>query len=284
MPSRSLASLPGIGVLFARQTYANLAYLLVSVPLGIGYSMAFGAGITLGALLAVIGVGLAVLLAVVFTARFFADLERRLANAVWAVDIEKPTDVPADIEGTTAIVQRVIEAPSTWRGLGFLSMRIWLTALATVVLVVLANAISVVTAPLRYPTTVSFGELNGEPVTWAVDTLPAVALAVPAGIVGIVAVCHAANAFGYVARRMALALLGGGDGSGDFAGGGEERGGERGDGKEPGSDRDRNDTEQQDDRGSNRGHNDTEHSGGRGRDDTEQQDNPGPHPEEPPSG
>jgi uncharacterized membrane protein len=204
---RSLADLPVVGVCFERQTYANLAYLVVGVPLGVLYSVLFGLGITVGALSSVVGVGVAILTAVLFGSRLVAGLERRLANAVWPVDLRQPTDV-GDPTGSVAILRAYVDAPSTWRGLGFLSMRVWLVPLAAIVLVVLANAITVATAPLRYPTTVTFGERNGEPVTWAVDTAPEVALAVPAGLAGIVVAGHAANGVGGVARRMAVALLG----------------------------------------------------------------------------
>ena len=205
---RSLADRPVVGVCFERRTYANLAYLGIGVPLGIVYSGVFGLGITVGALLSVVGVGVAVLATVVFGSRIVTDLERRLANAVWSVDLQRPSDIPSDLEGSAAILRAYVDAPSTWRGLGFLSMRIWLAVLATVVLVVLANALAVVTAPLRYPTTVTFGEFNGEPLTWGIDTLPEVALAVPAGLLGVVVAGHAANGVAHVARRMALALLG----------------------------------------------------------------------------
>ena len=204
---RSLAGLPVIGVCFERRTYANVAYLIVGVPLGLLYSIVFGLGITVGALSSIVGVGVALLAAVLFGSRLVTGLERRLANAVWPVDLQRPTDV-GDPAGSVAILRAYVDAPSTWRGLGFLSMRVWIAPLAAIVLVVLANAIAVATVPLRYPATVTFGELNGEPVTWAVDTVPEVALAVPAGLAGVVVAGHAANGVGGVARRMALALLG----------------------------------------------------------------------------
>lgn len=204
---RSLAGLPVVGVCFERQTYANVAYLTVGVPLGLLYSIVFGLGITVGALSSIVGVGVALLAAVLFGSRLVTGLERRLANAVWPVDLQRPTDV-GDPVGSVAILRAYVDAPSTWRGLGFLSMRVWLAPLAAIVLVVIANAIAVATVPLRYPTTVTFGELNGEPVTWAVDTTPEAALAVPAGLAGVVVAGHAANGVGHVARRMAVALLG----------------------------------------------------------------------------
>jgi len=203
---RSLAGLPVVGACFERRTYANVAYLIVGVPLGVLYSIVFGLGITVGALSSIVGVGVALLAAVLFGSRLVADLERRLANAVWSVDLQRPTDV-GDPAGSVAILRAYVDAPSTWRGLGFLSMRVWLAPLAAIVLVVLANAIAVATVPLRYPATVTFGELNGEPVTWAIDTAPEAVLAVPAGLASVVVAGHAANGVGHVARRMALALL-----------------------------------------------------------------------------
>ena len=79
-------------------------------------------------------------------------------------------------------------------------------------------------ATLRYPLVVEFGEVNGEPATWAIDALPEALAAVPLGVAAVLVACRLANAAGYAARWMAVALL-----DGPTRGGTDERdhGGER---------------------------------------------------------
>ncbi len=205
---REPSSVPVVGVVADRRTYANLAYLLVAAPLGIVYSMTLTFGIVFGTLLSVVGVGVAVLFATLIGSRLLAEVERRLANAVWSLDLRRPDDVPDDADGMLALVKGYVDASSTWAGLGFLSLKLWIAVLAVFLLIGLTTVLSLVAAPIRYPYDVEFGTVNGEPVTWTIDTLPEAALAVPVALCGLVVVLHASNAVAYVARRMAVGLLG----------------------------------------------------------------------------
>ena len=96
-------------------------------------------------------------------------------------------------------------------------------------LFVLASALPLVAAPLRYPYAPRFGEVNGEPAVWAIDTAPEAALAAGIGIVGLLVGLHLANLIAGGARLMAVALLG------DEAGG-ETAETDDGDGDRPGPD------------------------------------------------
>lgn len=62
---------------------------------------------------------------------------------------------------------------------------------------------------VRRPHEIEFGELNGEPVVWTVETVPGTGLAVALGLAGTMFLIHLNNAFAYVAGRMSLILLGG---------------------------------------------------------------------------
>jgi hypothetical protein len=68
--------------------------------------------------------------------------------------------------------------------------------------------VTLLSAGVRRPLEVSFGEVNGDPVIWTVETVPETVLAMGMGAVLVLLVVHLANGFGYVAERMALALLG----------------------------------------------------------------------------
>lgn len=205
---REPSTLPVVGVVATRRTYANLGYLLVAAPLGIVYSMLLSFGIVFGTLLSVVGVGVAILFVTLIGSRILAEIERRLANAVWSLDLRRPADVPEDADGVLPLAKGYVDASSTWAGLGFLSLKLWISVLAVFLLFGIATVLSLVAAPVRYPYDVAFGTVNGEPVTWTIDTLPEAALAVPIAICGLVVVLHASNAVAYVARRMAVGLLG----------------------------------------------------------------------------
>ncbi|ELZ36962.1 two-component system sensor kinase [Halorubrum saccharovorum DSM 1137] len=205
---RSLSTLPVVGVLVDGRTYRHLLYLLLAIPLGFVYSMLFSFGFAFGLLLSVVLVGLVILVATLLGARIAAGFERWLANRLLGTDLDRYDDVPDDADGAIAGVRKYVDAASTWRGVGFLSLKFFVTALAFVPLFALANGIPLVLAPLRYPYVANFGESNGEPVTWAIDTLPEALLAVPVGVVAVLVALHVTNIVAYVCRQMATALLG----------------------------------------------------------------------------
>src|SRR5699024_4812274 len=79
------------------QTYRNLVYLAVALPLGIAYVVILGVGLSAGAGLAVILVGLAILLATLFAIRAMAALERMLARRLLRVAIHPPIEGGIDL-------------------------------------------------------------------------------------------------------------------------------------------------------------------------------------------
>ncbi|MGQ3327879.1 sensor domain-containing protein [Halorubrum sp. FL23] len=205
---RSPSALPVVGVLADGRTYRHLLYLLLAIPLGFVYSVLFSFGFAFGLVLSVVLVGVVVLVAMLIGARIAAGVERWLANRLLGTDLDRYDDVPADAGGSLGGVRKYVDAASTWRGVGFLSLKFFVTVLAFVPLFALANGLSLVAAPLRYPYVVTFGESNGEPVTWAIDTLPEALLAVGVGVVAVLVALHVTNLVAYVCRQMAAALLG----------------------------------------------------------------------------
>ena len=201
------SAIPVVGVVAAGRTYRHLLYLLLAVPLGFVYSTLFTFGVAFGLVLSMALVGLVVLFATLIGARLAAGLERRLANALLGTHLLRPDDL-ADADGALAGVRKYVDAASTWTGLGFLSLKFWVSILAFVPLVLLGNALTLIGAPLRYPYEAGFGEVNGEPVTWAIDTLPEALVALLLGVAGVFLALHLTNLVAYVSRRMAVALLG----------------------------------------------------------------------------
>lgn len=205
---RPLAALPVVGVVADGRTYRHLLYLFVSLLLWGVYSTILPLGILLGAVLSVVLVGVAVLIGVVIGSRLLASFERWLANRLLGTNLVALDDVPSGATGAVAGVRGYLAAPSTWRGLGFVSLKVWVALLAFVPLFVLASALPLVAAPVRYPYEAEFGEANGEPVIWAIDAAPEAALAAALGVVGVLVGLHLTNLIADGARLMAVALLG----------------------------------------------------------------------------
>ncbi|MFC7186643.1 sensor domain-containing protein [Halorubrum yunnanense] len=210
---RSLSALPVVGVVVDGQTYRHLLYLLLAVPLGVVYSTAFAFGVMFGLVLSVALVGFVILLATLIGARLAAGFERRLANALLGTRLARPDDL-TDADGALAGVRTYVDARSTWTGVGFVSLKFWVSLFAFVPVFLLANALPLIAAPLRYPYAADFGEVNGEPVTWAIDTLPEALVALPLGVAGVLVALHVTNLVAYAARQMAVALLGRPDAAG----------------------------------------------------------------------
>src|SRR5918994_4651484 len=90
LTAASLASFAGV----ARnpQSYRNLLYLVLALPLGVAYVAILVAGLSAGAGLAVILVGLVVLLATLFALRAMAAVERMLARRLLRIAIHPPIE------------------------------------------------------------------------------------------------------------------------------------------------------------------------------------------------
>ncbi|QFU82542.1 sensor domain-containing protein [Natronorubrum aibiense] len=203
--SYSVADL--VGVVAERQTYKNLCYLSVAFPLGMVYSVVFLVGFGFGTVLFVLGIGVLLLIGTVIGSRLLAGFERWLANALLSVDLGTTNGVRFSSDGLLATMRRYFDAPSTWRGLGFLMVKFWFGFVAIVLLIVFVTALSFLTVPFRYPHTEELFRINDEPITWTIDTLPEAALAVVLGVGLGLAFFHLSNAFAYVAGRIAVALL-----------------------------------------------------------------------------
>jgi len=196
-----------LGPVVSGRTYRNLFYLVLAFPLTMLYWPLFSFGLVLGTFLSIVLVGVAILGLMIFVVRALATLERGLANSLLSVSLEAPDDVTQS-GGAGGEFRAYIDAASTWKSFGFLSLKGFLGIVGFVLAYGLVQGLTLLSAGVRRPLEVSFGEVNGDPVTWAIETVPETALAMGTGAVLVLLVVHLANGFGYVAERMALALLG----------------------------------------------------------------------------
>lgn len=200
----SLRDVPG--AVARKRTYTNLLYIFLAFPLALLYWMFVGMGLVIGVVLLVLVVGIGILFVTLVGVRYIARFERWLANALLTVEIGNPDDRSAP-ESTWATIRGYIDAPSTWRALGYVTVKFWIGLVGLLLVVFLGRALELLTAPLRYPVTIEFGTVNERPVTWTISTLPEAFLAVPLGVVLGVIVLNVSNGVAYVAERIAESLL-----------------------------------------------------------------------------
>lgn len=188
------------------QTYKHLVYFVLAFPLGVMYSFGLGLGLLVDVGLSILGIGIGILFALVAVSRGLAAFERWLANRLLNVSLTAP---PADSsgEGLRETIRAYLATETTWRGLAFLMLKLWVGIIGVVMLFAVATVVSMLSAIVRLPHTVEFGEVNGEPVVWTVQTVPEAALAALLGGITGLFILHLITAFGYAARRFAEALL-----------------------------------------------------------------------------
>ena len=196
-----------VGVVARKRTYANLLYLVLAFPLGFIYGWLLSFGFLVGLFTTIVGVGFVILALTVGGTRLIARFERWLANALLGTRISPPADRPP-ADGIWATVRSYVDAPSTWRGLGFVFLKFMVGVVGLLFILALVNTVQLVLAPLRYPTTVEFGEVNGEPVVWELATQTEALALLPVGVLFTLIVLHLVNGVAYAVARMADGLLG----------------------------------------------------------------------------
>lgn len=191
------------------RTYANLIYLLLAMPLGLIYFIFLTVGLTTGAGLTIVWIGIP-LLALVFAGSWgLAALERQLA--IHALGAEVPPMLPpAGSEPAPGLLRRVkafLANPVTWKGMAFLLLKLPLGIVSfTAVVTLLATTAGFLLAPVAW----FLGDFSTDIVydVWLVDS-PAAALAVGLLGVGFLFVSlNLLNGLALVWRWMATFLLG----------------------------------------------------------------------------
>jgi signal transduction histidine kinase len=189
------------GVVLRGQTWLNVTYLLLGFPTGLAYFLILVVGVSVGAALAILIVGLAILLATLAAWRAMAAIERGLARGLLGVPIAQPPD-----RRDLPVVERVrrwLRDPVTWKSLVFVALKFPLGLVSFVAVVGLGGfALILLFAPLIViwtPVTV-FGWI----VTSSVQALPLTAAGIPA----LLLVLHLCNGMGWLWALFAKIMLG----------------------------------------------------------------------------
>ena len=132
------------------QSYRNLLYLAIALPLGIAYVTILVAGLSIGAGLAVIVIGLALLLATLFALRAMAAVERTLARRLLRIAIHPPLEGGIHANWRQR-VQLWLRDPVTWKSLVFLlgKLPMGIVAFAAITLLGLTSVVLALRARAR---------------------------------------------------------------------------------------------------------------------------------------
>lgn len=190
------------GVVTRPQTYRNLAYLLLALPLGTVWFTVLVTGVSVGTSLLVLALlGIPLLLAMWYVVRAFANAERAVANGLLGTQIGL-APMAGGVSGNLWVRLRATSSErARWRELGFLLLRFpagiaTFTAAVTALTVPLAVAYAPIAA--RY---VDEGDRTyGAESPWAW-------LLIPAGVLGLFLALHLMNALARACARWATAAL-----------------------------------------------------------------------------
>jgi signal transduction histidine kinase len=184
------------------QSYRNLLYLAVALPLGIAYVAILVAGLSAGAGLAVILIGIVLLVATLFALRAMAAVERMLARRLLRITIHPP------IEGGIHFtwrqrVQLWLRDPVTWKSLVFLlgKLPMGLVAFAAIVFLGVTSVVLIFAPVLvAFTPVIFFG--------WEIDNPVAAIAAVPAGVLLFLLSLHVFNGLAWLYGVCARVMLG----------------------------------------------------------------------------
>ncbi len=204
------------GVVARPQSYRNIAYLLLGLPLG---TLWFSALVTVASvsvsMLVVALLGIPLLIGMWYAVRAFANIERAVASTLLGEHVDK-APMAAGVRGNLWVRFKAMgRDPARWREFGYLLLR-FPAGIATFTLAVtaLTTPVFVAYAPIdaRYvdESDAAFGDwfwstelhdfAHGNPLSWGL---------IPAGLALLFAAFHALNAVARGCWRWTAAWLGG---------------------------------------------------------------------------
>jgi len=225
-PIVSTATLRGVGRRFLgapvrSQTYRNLSYLLLALPLGIVYVVGLVTGTAVGAGLLLTWVGLPVLVGTLAGATVAAGVEARLASGLVGVDAAVPAfvrefDVREGValpgDGFVDALRRLVTAPSTWTSVVLVAYK-FVVGIASFVAAVTVGSVtlSLLAAPLVYDASGAVAAGGGAGRyrigSWVVSSLPEALAVAGIGVVALIVGCNLLNWLARFQARSVAALL-----------------------------------------------------------------------------
>ena len=191
-----------LAIAWRAQTWRNVLYLLLALPLGAVYFAVLVAGLAAGAGLAVVVVGLGVLALTMYAWRGMAALERALARTLLRVRIHPPADRDRGLPWRNR-AELWVRDPVTWKSLVFLLSKLPMGIVAYSLIAFLGFSslvLAVAPAIVAFTPVIFFG--------WEMET-PAQALPfVPLGLVACLVSLHLFNGLAWLYAVFARVMLG----------------------------------------------------------------------------
>jgi hypothetical protein len=180
------------GPVVQAQTYRNLLFGLISFPLAIIYFVTTIAGVSIGAGLAILFVGLLVLAVTLSFARLFGKLERELAKAMLGATFEHPPQRPRGLRAS-------LTDRRSWKTVIYLLLRFPLAVVSFIVSILIVAPVAMMATPILY-------SMFPYTVTGVANAQEALLISV-FGCVLFLGVIHAINGLASLSRRMAMSML-----------------------------------------------------------------------------
>ena len=192
-----------LGAIVHRQSYFNIVYLLLGLPLGIAYFVFLVTGLSLGFGLLITLAGIPILLGVLGGSWVLCGFERKLAIALLNEDIPLPTLQPSS-PGMWPRLKRHLTNRLTWSGMFYLFL-IFPLGIGTFVMAVtlISVTFALMSAPLYY--WVDDGIDIG---IWRVDMLWEALILTLASIPILFISLNVMNATAFLSGRLARVMLG----------------------------------------------------------------------------
>jgi hypothetical protein len=202
---------PIVGVAIDPDSYRNIAYLLLGLPLGTFWFTALATGVAVGASMLVVAlIGIPILLGMWYMTRAFANVERGAANVLLHQHLPYAPLASRHRGNVWARLRAMSHEPTRWHEVGFLLLR-FPAGIAT-----FTAATTALSAPLwlawapfhaRIVNDHPFGNWAGSPRLEDLVTSPWSWLLVPLGLLLLLPSFHAVNGLARACGRWTTSSL-----------------------------------------------------------------------------
>ncbi|MDX2379749.1 MAG: sensor domain-containing protein [Acidimicrobiia bacterium] len=206
MANRSTEKTGCFGVIAQPQSYLNLLYLLLGLPLGTLYFTVLVTGFSLGISLMLLALlGIPILIGLWYVVHAFMQLERAMAVGMVGASIEPVAPLPAWPGGLWTHFKNFMGHTPTWKGIGFLLLRFPAgIATFTIAVTLVSVSLAMTFAPVYMWTSdnLTWGSITFDPFWWSF-------LLVPIGVVLVFVSLHIMDALATVCAQWAGWSVGG---------------------------------------------------------------------------
>ncbi len=212
-PEKEPLTFPGVLGHFFRapfrlRTYTNLLFLALAFPLGLIYFIFLTVGLPLGYALIVVWVGIPILGLVFAGSWWLSAMERQLAIRLLGAEVPPMAPPPgAEAVGFWQRVRLFLSNPVTWKGMGYLLLKLPLGVVSFGFLVTLLSvSASLVLVPVLWP----WADMNLDVdfVIWQPATFGGALLCGLLGVILTLLSLNLLNGLAVVWRQAATLLLG----------------------------------------------------------------------------